>query len=228
MGERETPQAEAVARLIEARTQLFALCEATADECHDKLQELGDGGDTHSLGFYRGRKLEAKAISRAMQEVFRELLLEAAAALAQPGMVEKGSSRDHSPPATVGPLDRAAITEAELRAYERAAEICEEQAKGFLDPAYAYPQPLGSFSERFACGECAKAIRAAALRTPTAPVDEDRLARAVEEHVRVMSTVVGAEIEADIRHAHRVAVALRQGLPPPERDGVDSGGADHG
>jgi hypothetical protein len=52
------------------------------------------------------------------------------------------------------------------RALERAAAICEEQAKQFLDPAYAVGQPMGSFAERFACSECATAIRAEAIITP--------------------------------------------------------------
>jgi hypothetical protein len=46
------------------------------------------------------------------------------------------------------------------RALERAAVICEEQAKEFLAPEYATGQPLSSFQERYACNECARAIRA--------------------------------------------------------------------
>jgi hypothetical protein len=46
---------------------------------------------------------------------------------------------------------------------ERAAQLCEEQARAFLSPDYATDQPLSSFAERFACGECAKAIRAEIL-----------------------------------------------------------------
>lgn len=42
---------------------------------------------------------------------------------------------------------------------ERFARVCEEQATAFLSPDYATGQPLASFSERFACGECAAAIR---------------------------------------------------------------------
>lgn len=42
---------------------------------------------------------------------------------------------------------------------ERAALVCEEQAKHFLSPDYATEQPLSSFNERFACKECARAIR---------------------------------------------------------------------
>lgn len=58
-----------------------------------------------------------------------------------------------------------------LAALERAALICEEQARDFLSPQYATGQPLSSFNERFACDECARAIRAeiailAALPTP--------------------------------------------------------------
>lgn len=42
---------------------------------------------------------------------------------------------------------------------ERAAQICEQQAIDFLSPEYATGQPLSSFGERFACGQCAAAIR---------------------------------------------------------------------
>jgi hypothetical protein len=47
-------------------------------------------------------------------------------------------------------------------AMEEAARICEEQQQTFLSPEYAVNQPMSSFAERFACGQCAKAIRAAA------------------------------------------------------------------
>lgn len=42
---------------------------------------------------------------------------------------------------------------------ERCAKVCENQAQQFLSPQYSFNQPLGSFLERFACGECADAIR---------------------------------------------------------------------
>lgn len=41
----------------------------------------------------------------------------------------------------------------------QAAQICEEQQQMFLSEQYAVNQPLSSFHERFACGQCAKAIR---------------------------------------------------------------------
>ncbi len=46
---------------------------------------------------------------------------------------------------------------------ERAALACEAQKQGFLSPQYASNQPLGSMLERFACDECADAIRALPL-----------------------------------------------------------------
>jgi hypothetical protein len=50
---------------------------------------------------------------------------------------------------------------------EEAALICEAQQKVFLSPQYAVNQPMSSFAERFACGQCAKAIRdAAGLKDP--------------------------------------------------------------
>lgn len=44
-------------------------------------------------------------------------------------------------------------------ARESAAKVCEEQAKAFLSPEYASGQPMSSLAERFACSECATAIR---------------------------------------------------------------------
>lgn len=44
-------------------------------------------------------------------------------------------------------------------ATERAARVCEEQASAFLSPEYASGQPMSSLAERFACSECATAIR---------------------------------------------------------------------
>lgn len=41
----------------------------------------------------------------------------------------------------------------------RCAKVCEDQAQQFLSTQYSFNQPLGSFLERFACGECADAIR---------------------------------------------------------------------
>ena len=43
---------------------------------------------------------------------------------------------------------------------ERCALACEQEAEGFLSPEYAVDQPLSSFNERSACGQCALAIRA--------------------------------------------------------------------
>jgi len=44
-------------------------------------------------------------------------------------------------------------------AIEDAAKACEDQQQVFLSPQYATGQPLSSFHERFACGQCAAAIR---------------------------------------------------------------------
>jgi len=45
---------------------------------------------------------------------------------------------------------------------EEAAKICEAQQQVFLSSQYATNQPMSSFGERFACGQCAKEIRNAA------------------------------------------------------------------
>lgn len=55
---------------------------------------------------------------------------------------------------------------------EAAARICEEQAQEFLSPEYASPQPVGSITERFACNECARAIRAQ-IATPDSADAQD-------------------------------------------------------
>lgn len=46
------------------------------------------------------------------------------------------------------------------QAREQAAKACEDQAAIFLSPEYSTEQPLSSFGERFACGQCAEVIRA--------------------------------------------------------------------
>ena len=45
-------------------------------------------------------------------------------------------------------------------AAEHFAGICEQTRDGFLSEQYATGQPTSSFNERFACGQCAAAIRA--------------------------------------------------------------------
>lgn len=42
---------------------------------------------------------------------------------------------------------------------EEAIEACLEEQRTFSSPKYATEQPLSSFGERFACGQCADAIR---------------------------------------------------------------------
>jgi hypothetical protein len=46
---------------------------------------------------------------------------------------------------------------------EECAKVAEAQAQTFLSPGYAAEQPMGSFCERFACEEVAKAIRASVV-----------------------------------------------------------------
>jgi len=59
---------------------------------------------------------------------------------------------------TPAPADASGWRSAAL---EEAAQICERQAIDFLSPEYATGQPISSIQERFACTECASAIRAA-------------------------------------------------------------------
>lgn len=49
--------------------------------------------------------------------------------------------------------------QARREAIKEAARACEDQMQVFLSPEYATGQPLSSFHERFACGQCAAAIR---------------------------------------------------------------------
>lgn len=52
---------------------------------------------------------------------------------------------------------------------ERAEQACRDQQESFLSPEYATGQPLSSFNERFACGQCAEEIRALPIKdTPYA------------------------------------------------------------
>lgn len=53
-------------------------------------------------------------------------------------------------------LDYAAALVAAER--ERCAKVCEQLSRTFSEPAYA-GGPTGAFSEMFACGRCAAAIR---------------------------------------------------------------------
>lgn len=54
---------------------------------------------------------------------------------------------------------RAAIRAAAPLILDMAAGECEKRREDFLSPEYATGQPLSSFSERFACNECASAVR---------------------------------------------------------------------
>ena len=63
----------------------------------------------------------------------------------------------------------ALLRKSRADAMQEAAEICERQQREFLSEQYAINQPMSSFGERFACGQCAKAIReAAGLEDPHA------------------------------------------------------------
>ena len=46
---------------------------------------------------------------------------------------------------------------------EFCAQACEQQRDEFLSPEYATNQPLSSFNERFACDQCATAIRSLSI-----------------------------------------------------------------
>lgn len=81
-------------------------------------------------------------------------------------------------------------------ALEKAAQVCEAQEATFLAPEYAAEQPLSSFQERFACRQCAAAIRAEIERC--ANVAEDQRADDWFEVGRVV-VATGKRIAGDIR-----------------------------
>lgn len=54
---------------------------------------------------------------------------------------------------------RGVLAAQDEQSRERAATVCDEQASLFLSLEYSAIQPSGSLLERFACAECAKAIR---------------------------------------------------------------------
>jgi len=60
--------------------------------------------------------------------------------------------------------DHAAVRN---EALEEAAKACEQQRDDFLSPEYATGQPLSSIQERFACDQCATAIRALQQKGPS-------------------------------------------------------------
>lgn len=59
-------------------------------------------------------------------------------------------------------LTRAEAADAagHVRGVREAAAVCKQQQTAFLSPEYATNQPLSSFNERFACGECEREILA--------------------------------------------------------------------
>ena len=57
------------------------------------------------------------------------------------------------------PFIETAKAEARREMREDAAQVCEAQAQDFLSEEYAVDQPLSSSMERFACKQCAAAIR---------------------------------------------------------------------
>lgn len=62
--------------------------------------------------------------------------------------------------------NRPAEHAAHNAAIEAAAAECRKQQQDFLSPQYAVGQPISSFSERFACSECAAAILALRKEQP--------------------------------------------------------------
>lgn len=57
---------------------------------------------------------------------------------------------------------KTACDQARREAYAECIAALKKEREAFLSEEYAYPQPIGSLSERFACDECIKAIEALA------------------------------------------------------------------
>lgn len=57
---------------------------------------------------------------------------------------------------------KTACDQARRQAYAECIAALKKEREAFLSEEYAYPQPIGSLSERFACDECIKAIEALA------------------------------------------------------------------
>lgn len=64
-------------------------------------------------------------------------------------------------------LTNKAYARGRHEALEEAAKACEQQRDDFLSPEYATGQPLSSFQERFACGQCIAIIRALQQKGPS-------------------------------------------------------------
>lgn len=56
--------------------------------------------------------------------------------------------------------------QAKREAYEKCIAALKKEREAFLSEEYAYPQPMGSFSERFACDRCIEAVEALAEKKP--------------------------------------------------------------
>lgn len=72
---------------------------------------------------------------------------------------------------------------------EMCAKECERTAEGFLSSEYATPQPAGSVQERFACGQCAAAIRGLS----GADVDPDRNLTELQRWQKSVEHLSGAD-----------------------------------
>lgn len=63
---------------------------------------------------------------------------------------------------------RAAADGARREAVEEMIRTCRRQQQDYLSPQYAIPQPIGSISERFACGQMIEALEKM-LPAPSSP-----------------------------------------------------------
>lgn len=95
-------------------------------------------------------------------------------------------------------------------AYEQAARVCEQQARDFLSEQYAVGQPMSSISERFACQECATAIRALSDQPDSDGEGENWLQARVSQDAKTIG--IDHPTEADWQEVLRAHIVLRDRL----------------
>lgn len=102
------------------------------------------------IGKYASRALPAAAddLEKAAGRIVAEVLDDRTGVLEAIETVVKFASRIRD--------------QAKREAYEKCIAALKKEREAFLSEEYAYPQPMGSFSERFACDRCIEAVEALA------------------------------------------------------------------
>ena len=101
----------------------------------------------------------AAEITQADRDVYAQVMRELGCAEWMAADVAAGCDDDDAAMHLVATHRTQAFAAGRLAGLEEAAKACEDQRTAFLSPQYATGQPVSSISERFACTECANAIR---------------------------------------------------------------------